>query len=316
MITFLSSPKPFTGINAENQINAIKSWKRSIKGAQVILYGKAEGLRDVAQDLGVSINQDVKCNEYGTPLFDDIVAHAQRTSSHDRFVYINCDVIVDSSLTSALTSIDLDKFLMVGQRIDLDPNVKVDRDIDDLGVFVNDLASKGLARLHAARGSDYFGFSRGLWNPAPSVAIGRGGYDNVLIVDCLKRNIPVVNATLSVIVCHQFHDYSHIRGGRDEVFFGPEAKKNTSLLPPDFYACPESATFRLQAGRLVKNYACGRFLRFLYLRLCLKSDNRFFRQLAWICWKGLRCLKLGSARQYSLDEVLAKARAPLSISDL
>ena len=104
MVTFLASPKPFTGINAINQVNAIKSWDRSIKEFKVILCGTAEGLHDATRDLGVSIYWDVKCNEFGTPLFDDIYEKLKELgflyygNSHQVHIDTDCRRLQENSI--------------------------------------------------------------------------------------------------------------------------------------------------------------------------------------------------------------------------
>lgn len=296
------------GRDAQNQINAIKSWKNSANGAQVILYGEAEGLGDVARELNIVIHEEVKCNEFGTPLFVDIVAHAEQNSAHDYFVYINCDILVCQSFAHTLKSLDLKKFLMVGQRIDLGPEFTSPDDYERLDTEIAEHAAEGQAELHWARGSDYFAFHRGTWNQAPSVAIGRAGYDNVLIWDCLRRKIPVVDVTLAVKVYHQFHGYGHVAGGKDEVYMGEEAKRNTKLLPPTFRAYLESASHRLEGVCLRRNFARGQLFVYIHLWLCQKSDNPLFRGIDRLFWKVIRDLGLGSSREYNLDEVLEKTR--------
>ena len=184
-------------------------------------------------------------------------------------------------------------------------------DAEELEEMIEDLAADGVVNLHVARGSDYFAFGRGTWRPAPSVAIGRAGYDNVLIADCLRRRIPVVDATLSARVYHQYHDYGHVGGGKEEIYLGDEAKRNTSLLPPGFKAHLESASFRLEGNKLVKNYARGNFLRFLHLLFRQKGNRWLFRGLDRVFWKGVRCLRLDSAKQYTLADVLRQTQTRL-----
>ncbi len=53
MISFLASPKPFTGIGREHQYRAIRSWLSSGKDVEVILYGDAAGIVEAGIELGV-----------------------------------------------------------------------------------------------------------------------------------------------------------------------------------------------------------------------------------------------------------------------
>jgi len=43
MLTIFSSPKPFTAINAWNQLNALRSWRAIHSDIEVIIFGASEG---------------------------------------------------------------------------------------------------------------------------------------------------------------------------------------------------------------------------------------------------------------------------------
>ena len=304
MITFLSSAKPFIGLDKENQIRAIRSWKSCAEGAEVILYGDTEGQDLVAKELSVKVHRNVEASEFGTPLFDSIVTHAENVSTHDFFVYLNCDVIMNASLARVIFGLKFRSYLLVGQRIDLGAEVKDLVDVKYLDENIKELAAKGMAKLHWARGSDYFAFSRGTWDPAPSVTIGRAGYDNVLIWDCLKRKIPVIDCTLALRVYHQFHGYGHVAGGKDEVYSGEEARRNTRLLPPNFRGYLESASHRFSKGEIVGNFARNKPVVYLHLLLNLKSNLLILRIVDRVYWRIVRFLRLGASREYSLKEVI------------
>ena len=47
----------------------------------------------------------------------------------------------------------------------------------------------------------------------PEFAIGRAGWDNWMIYKALKNGWHVIDATPSLMVIHQNHDYSHLPGG-------------------------------------------------------------------------------------------------------
>ena len=59
MITFLTSPKPFIGIDKENQYTAIKNWKLIADNVEIILYGNSEGIENAANELNVKIVKNI-----------------------------------------------------------------------------------------------------------------------------------------------------------------------------------------------------------------------------------------------------------------
>jgi hypothetical protein len=48
----------------------------------------------------------------------------------------------------------------------------------------------------------------------PDFAIGRAGWDNWMIYRALQEGCPVIDATPSLMIIHQNHDYSHLPGGK------------------------------------------------------------------------------------------------------
>jgi hypothetical protein len=83
-------------------------------------------------------------------------------------------------------------------------------------------------RLHRASGSDYFIFPRECFKDMPAFAIGRAGWDNWMIYAGRKNGWPVVDATASIMIVHQNHDYSHLPGGQPHYRL-PETYENVRL---------------------------------------------------------------------------------------
>jgi hypothetical protein len=89
-----------------------------------------------------------------------------------------------------------------------------------------ELESKG--RLHPPAGSDYFIFDRGSFKEMPLFALGRAGWDNWMIFQGRASKIPVVDATQSVTIIHQDHEYAHLPGGQSHYHL-PESNENVRL---------------------------------------------------------------------------------------
>ncbi|MFC1497533.1 hypothetical protein ACFLS1_03545 [Verrucomicrobiota bacterium] len=278
MISFLTSPKPFLGHAESNQIIAIRSWLAIDSEVEVILYGDSEDIAGPAKKLGIQSVSGIQTNEYGTPLFGAIVAHAADHARHDLHVYVNSDVILTREFLRATKMIPFSSFLMIGQRIDLGEGVILDVMNGNWKSDLVSMAQKGDVSLHAPTGSDYFAFPRGLWNVVPPIAIGRGGFDNALIALCLERRVPVVDATVCVPAIHQFHDYSHLPGGRNYVFEGEEAVLNLKYCKGQIGVSVSNSTWRLDSSGLRRNWARGDWLR------ALETALRFAYGLTLAAW--------------------------------
>ena len=83
-------------------------------------------------------------------------------------------------------------------------------------------------RLHPPGGSDYFVFPGACYEEIPPFAIGRAGWDNWMIYYARRRKWVVIDATSSVLIIHQSHDYAHLPGGRPHYRL-PESDRNVEL---------------------------------------------------------------------------------------
>jgi len=240
MITFLASPKPFTGHVGKIQRNAIRSWLAVHPEVEVLIYGDGEGVPEACGGMGVHHVSDISCSPSGIPFFNGIVEHARIHARHDVQCYLNCDILITEEIIKAIKLITFSRYLVVGQRIDLDEGVEIGASSEHWKEDVLRFVDKGKARLHEPTGMDYFIFPRGMWRGLPPLVIGRGGYDGALVTFCMRNKIPLINATLAIPVLHQFHDYRHMHGGEKSVFEGIDAQNNL-LLHNIKHSIPNSA---------------------------------------------------------------------------
>lgn len=228
MLTLFTIPKPFRGHIAVIQRNAIRSWTLLRPACEIILFGDDEGTAEVAAEFGVRHVPTVARNEYGTPLVSDLFEQAQRLAAHDSLCYVNADIILLSDFLAAVRRIPFRRFLMVGQRWDVDLDRPWDFDSPDWEKRIREYA-RNHGNLHPPTGIDYFVFTPGLWRDIPPFAIGRTTWDNWLIYGARAGGAAVIDATRAVTAIHQNHDYGHIPDGLDGAWKGPEAQRNLAL---------------------------------------------------------------------------------------
>jgi hypothetical protein len=87
---------------------------------------------------------------------------------------------------------------------------------------------KSRGRLHPPGGSDYFIFPWACFTTLPDFAIGRAGWDNWMFYHARRQGWPVIDASSSLTIIHQDHDYSHLPGGQPHYRL-PESHENTRL---------------------------------------------------------------------------------------
>jgi hypothetical protein len=214
-LTIFTAPKPFSNPHiATIQRNAIQSWLHLGEEVDVFLVGEEDGLAETAAEFKVRHLANVARNEQGTPLVSSIFDLARQASQSPLLAYLNADILAlpDFVKVARKVAVQAENFLIVGQRWDLQVENELDFNPGWEARLRADLEKRG--RLHPPAGSDYFIFPRHLFTAMPAFAIGRAGWDNWMIYHARERGWHVVDATPSLKIIHQDHDYSHLPGGK------------------------------------------------------------------------------------------------------
>lgn len=264
MLTLFAIPKAFCGHTGIIQRNAIESWARLGRGCRVVLFGDEEGTAEVARELRLDHVPEIAVNEFGTPLVNGLFQRARELAAHDELCYVNSDIILLGDFLPAVqrVSVRRGRFLMVGQCWSLDLRKPVPFSDPSWEAQILRQVSESAVR-RGSRYIDYFVFSRDLYQEMPPLAVGRAGFDNWLVWKARARGAAVVNASRVVTAVHQQHDYSHVRGGREWSYSGPEAVRNVQLAggPEHLYGI-DDASHALTSWGLRRQL--GRWARFEY----------------------------------------------------
>lgn len=247
-----TAPKAFVGHFGVIQRNAIKSWTLISPTPRVALLGDEPGTKEVCDELGVEHIPTVTRNVRGTPLIADIFEKAEAVLQTEVLCYANADIILLSDLTAAAHSVSLERYLIVGRRVDLNIEVPLDFVAPEWEEKLRKQATSS-GHLHAPTGLDYFVFRRGTIGHLPHFAVGRPAWDNHMIYLARKARTPVIDATDCILAIHQNHDYSHVQGGVEEAFRGDEAQLNLKIAgQPEHWLDIRDATWRLDPKGLSK----------------------------------------------------------------
>jgi hypothetical protein len=284
MITYFTTAKDFIGKTRVAQLNAIRSWQHSVENAQIIIFGKSEGIEELADQPGIFLHPEVKTSSEGTPHIDDMFIKAQQSAEHDICCFINADIIIPNGF--AETIVEIHKalktgYLIVGQRYD----VRVDREIpfdDQWETTLNDLVRKG-GRRHAPEGSDFFGFPTRQYgqDDIPGLLAGRAGWDLWMIYHGRTHRYKVVDISPTITVVHQDHDYSHRKTEFISYESDPEARLNLRHLPVGetypytLLAC----NYSYKNGKIRRNLARCNIQRFISYELHLRRLKSPFREM-------------------------------------
>lgn len=228
-LTVFTAPKPFTDSHIDLiQRNAVRSWLQMRADVEVLLLGDEEGIAKTASELGVIHIANIKQNEQGTPLVSSIFENAYKVSQSDLLMFTNTDMIFFPEALDLVLDLGkrLKEFVLLGQRYDLDVEIKIDFSSGWPQRIRTEVKSRG--RLHPLGGSDYFIFPRGFFQTIPDFAIGRAGWDNWMIYHAMSKGWQVIDATRDLMAVHQNHGYGHLDGDQGHQRH-PETMKNLEL---------------------------------------------------------------------------------------
>jgi hypothetical protein len=254
MLTFFTTAKPFRGLSAVIQRNALQSWKLLHPGVEVILFGDDDGAAQVCAELGLRHEPNIVVNPSGTKRLDSLFGRAQEMASHELLCYCNCDILLVHDFLKALEDLQSlrSSFLMIGRRWDTGITEPIDFSLPAWDSELLALAqSKGIQRGY--HNIDYFVFPRGLYSQVPPLVIGRVGWDPWLVGKAHALGVPVVDASDRVCAIHQNHDYGYHPQGITGVWEDGEARRNVDLDRGTRRMTIEDAPYRLTAEGLVKN---------------------------------------------------------------
>lgn len=224
LMTIFSAPKPFTNAHINIiQRNAIRSWL-ALPDVDVVLVGDETGMAEVCAEFGIAHLKDVAVNDKGTPLVSAIFAAARAYNENPLLCYVNADILLLPHIVERTRQAlaQRDRFLLIGQRFDLDITGFLDFNPGWETRLQECIDREGV--LHPPAGSDYFIFPRELYQQIPDFAIGRAGWDNWMIYHAVSQPWPAVDATGSIIIAHQNHDYHHLQDAQ------PHYKQNETLI--------------------------------------------------------------------------------------
>lgn len=168
--------------------------------------------------------------------FGEMLREVEKESDAEKIMYANGDILFADGANDVIRSIPTAQdFLLTGQRIDI--------------------LQSGIKRLHWPSGMDYFVFRRGMFKDMPKVWMGRSYCDSAIVTYCLRNKICVIDASFALRVEHQFHDYGHVAGGRNQVWQGHEAMENRhgSALRDFAPHCIDATKTLLKDGSIVPN---------------------------------------------------------------
>ncbi len=301
LLTIFSAPKAFTNPKIDLiQRNAIQSWLHLGEEIEIFLVGEEKGLEEAARELGVRTLPEVARNTTGTPLIRSIFSLTRQAASSPFLAYVNADIVLlpdfleaamlvgnNPSLVHASNRHD---FLLLGQRWDL----QVDAPLDFSPGWEVRLRQRVRREgtLHPPAGSDYFIFPKHAFQEMPDFAVGRAGWDNWMIYHAIEQGWMVIDATPSVTVVHQSHDYSHLPNGQPHYNL-EESQVNIQLAGGirHMYMVLD-APYQLRRGRVVRtSLSLLHVIRHLERRLLRQLDQP--RGWKWALTRRLRRLRRG-----------------------
>jgi len=287
LFTIITIPKAFQNSHISIiQRNAIKSWTKIIPRPEIILFGDDYGVDTIAAEFGVRHIKEVSKTQLGTPLLSSVFDIAGREASNDIICYVNADILFFPDIVQSIQSVPFDEFLILGQRWDYDQFSLIDFDANfSYNEYFNSVKKNG--SLHPPAGSDYFIYKKKSLQSIPEFAVGRAGWDNWFISYFYKKKIAIIDASKSITVIHQNHDYAHVKEAVGNSYRGTESSQNLSFISKneELFTIIDS-TYCIRKGVVKKvigiKYLFQRIKRhklvFIFFMLAKKVKKIFFKK--------------------------------------
>lgn len=250
MISIFTCPKAFEGHFAVIQENAIRSWLEFGKQVEIILVGNEKGVTEFANKYRLKHVPYVERNSFGTPLVNSIFAEGEEAASYPIVAYVNADIILLEDFFYAVSKcLSLRKFLLVGQRTDIDINDKINfTDKKCYSEFWDMVKAKGTLRGIAA--IDYFVYWKGLWKDILPFAMGRFCWDNWFLYRALNLGARLIDVTHCVTAIHQNHKYDN-DNTKLSTERGEEIALNKNLAVDKIYDLLDSTHYLNSDGQIM-----------------------------------------------------------------
>ena len=243
MITFFTIPRPFIGHFDVIQCNAIDSWLRLDPCPQIILLACKGEMGEVAREFSVEIYDVARID--GVPLVNEAISKAMALAKYSILAFVNADNIFLDDLMPVVKSVmmRLDKFVIIGRRWNLDLRESITFNDGWQDRLRADLVKRGVH--HGTVGIDYLIFRGNLWPHMPPFLVGRDFYDNWMVREAVKGEIPVVDVTETVVMIHENHPVKP--GVRND-----EVEHNRRMAGLEQKWTIKNATWRFVNGELVR----------------------------------------------------------------
>lgn len=258
MITIFSTPRPFIGHHDIAQRNAIQSWLLLRPPCEIILINDEKNTtKKVAEEFGVKCLSDIKQNEYGTLLLNDVFSRVLKESKNDIIAHVNTDIILTKNFTEGINKINIRPFYMAGRRWDLDVHEPINFN-DNLWEQKLKEKIKKNGTLHSRFGTDYWVFPREFKFDLPAFTVGRPAADTWLIYNARVSRVPVIDGTNFITIVHQNHPLLHY----EDPIYLIEKKRNQRLYcgkkykeeGGNFYCTIEDANYLLTKNGIEKKH--------------------------------------------------------------
>ena len=299
MILF-SSPKPFTSETLPVQLTAIRSWKRALPGARVILYGNEPGLDEVCRQEQVEFGGRVEADPAGFKIISGMFRRVHGLAPGETSVFLNSDILLDESIRSCVPLLEAfpGPFLGTARRRCLPAWSGPALAGAALEEFL--VARRQPVRWGDPCALDIFLFRNFPVDRMPEFRIGQAAWDNWMIFHARLAGIPAVDLSRGLRPFHCDHDYSYVRENPDpQRSHAALNQVNLALLGGDgkkFHM--GHCDYEFERGRIQKRRGPAFRLReFEFLRLRRPKHEVWIRPLRALTRPLLRCWERRASRE-------------------
>nr|XP_022310334.1 uncharacterized protein LOC111115783 [Crassostrea virginica] len=190
--------------NFARRNTTVSNWAQLTPQIIPVLFTNDQGLQRNVEQKGWRTLPVLK-SRIGIPVLKNMYLEAMEQFHSTFYAYANGDILFTDTLLTFLRSVSENEtllnntLLIVGQRTNV-KNVSAEEAVN-FALLKN--ASKTRGKLFTTWAEDYFITTKKFpWSDMPSVVVGRRAYDNFLVLESIKQNFIVIDATRSILAIH------------------------------------------------------------------------------------------------------------------
>lgn len=212
-VTLFTTCKPWRGVDAIAQWNALQSWTHLRPRPDIVIFGDDFGSSHMAEKFGALYRPGVERYRNGPPYLHALFRDVQAMATTPLVCYVNADIILVHGLLEVAEVVaryfTVESFMVVGRRNDVPALAGQTLSFSSGWRTRLERYAKTTGKEHGPAGLDWFLVRRQTIRNLQPFIVGKAAWDNYLLLTAGRQGFQTVDATNVVLAVHQVESSQH-----------------------------------------------------------------------------------------------------------